>query len=409
MGDAGINTLTMEQYLAITRGNQAPGLVKAKIRGNVNFEIKSQFMMELREDTFLGNKNNDAYKHVERILGIIILFNILGLTHDAVMLCVFPITLTGAAKRWVDKLSIFRNNQHLGFAQEGLHSKHDGSTSQMVSNDSSNRYAAITNKLDSLERDIKKIKENVHAIQVGYKNCGGAHLNKEHLLHEEFKNIKEVKYEEFVRPFLNNRGNMGRYRVEETKEVEEIKEVAAQHETTHQKVSPGNLPVVNYYVAPYEPPIPFPRRLKQHAKEALVYKAMERLKRVKVIRPLLKEIRHTDDYAKHIKNLMENKSRTLENENVKMNIRCSAILQTQLPPKEQDPGSFTFPCSIRKVIFDALADLGESISIMPLLMFKRHGRRLKNAYYPMLGIRDFYNLVLLVQVYGAAEDWKKII
>nr|GEV04086.1 zinc knuckle CX2CX4HX4C [Tanacetum cinerariifolium] len=35
-----INTLTMEQYLALSQGNQAPGMVKPKIGGNVNFEIK---------------------------------------------------------------------------------------------------------------------------------------------------------------------------------------------------------------------------------------------------------------------------------------------------------------------------------------------------------------------------------
>ncbi|GKB77040.1 hypothetical protein Tco_0943935 [Tanacetum coccineum] len=70
MDDADINTLTMEQYLALTRRNQAPGVVKPKIKGNVNFKIKSQFMRELREHTFLGNKNNDAYEHVERILDI---------------------------------------------------------------------------------------------------------------------------------------------------------------------------------------------------------------------------------------------------------------------------------------------------------------------------------------------------
>ncbi|GJZ65973.1 reverse transcriptase domain-containing protein, partial [Tanacetum coccineum] len=40
MGDSDINTLTMEQYLALTPGNQAPGVVKPKIKGNVNFEIK---------------------------------------------------------------------------------------------------------------------------------------------------------------------------------------------------------------------------------------------------------------------------------------------------------------------------------------------------------------------------------
>ncbi|GKF00459.1 hypothetical protein Tco_0023809, partial [Tanacetum coccineum] len=42
-----INTLTMEQYLALSQENQALGVVKPEIRGNVNFEIKSQFMREL--------------------------------------------------------------------------------------------------------------------------------------------------------------------------------------------------------------------------------------------------------------------------------------------------------------------------------------------------------------------------
>ncbi|GJR65460.1 RNA-directed DNA polymerase, eukaryota [Tanacetum coccineum] len=50
IGDIDINTLTLEQYLELALGNQAPGVVKPKIRNNVNFEIKSQFMRELRED-----------------------------------------------------------------------------------------------------------------------------------------------------------------------------------------------------------------------------------------------------------------------------------------------------------------------------------------------------------------------
>ncbi|GJW63199.1 hypothetical protein Tco_0115083 [Tanacetum coccineum] len=41
---------------------------------------------------------------LERVLDIVSLFNIPGVSHDAVMLRVFPITLTGAAKRWVDRL-----------------------------------------------------------------------------------------------------------------------------------------------------------------------------------------------------------------------------------------------------------------------------------------------------------------
>ncbi|GKF30065.1 zinc knuckle CX2CX4HX4C containing protein, partial [Tanacetum coccineum] len=54
-----------------------------------------------------------------------------------------------------------------------------------------------------------------------------------------------------------------------------------------------------------------------------------------------------------------------------MNPRCSALLQNLLPPKEQDLRSFILPCSIGKLDFNkALADLGASINIMPLSMYK---------------------------------------
>ncbi|GJR23935.1 hypothetical protein Tco_0972462 [Tanacetum coccineum] len=45
MAEWEIDNLTMEQYLALTRGNQAPGVVKPEIEGNANFEIKSQFII----------------------------------------------------------------------------------------------------------------------------------------------------------------------------------------------------------------------------------------------------------------------------------------------------------------------------------------------------------------------------
>ncbi|GJY18753.1 hypothetical protein Tco_0390244 [Tanacetum coccineum] len=103
MGDVEINTLTIEQYLALTRGNQAPGVVKPEIGTDVKFEIKSRFIRELREDTFFDNKNDDAHEHAERVLDIFSLFSIPGVSHDAIMLRVFFITLTGVAKRWIER------------------------------------------------------------------------------------------------------------------------------------------------------------------------------------------------------------------------------------------------------------------------------------------------------------------
>ena len=88
-----IDTLTLEEYLALNRDEQGPGLVRPTIGADVQFEIKPQFMRELREKPFTGLKTEDAYEHVENVLYITSLFNVPGVSHDAVMLRVFPMTL----------------------------------------------------------------------------------------------------------------------------------------------------------------------------------------------------------------------------------------------------------------------------------------------------------------------------
>ncbi|GJZ39770.1 reverse transcriptase domain-containing protein [Tanacetum coccineum] len=302
------------------------------------------------------------------------------------------------------------------------------------SSNNSEGIATIVNKLESLGRDIKKLKENVYAIQVGCQTCGGAHLDKECPLNEEVKNIGEVKYGEFGRPFPNNSRNDGRFnrgasgydqpssgvrRPSLTEKINKYMEEAAKRhaeqdewlkkfyentetnreahdkiiqdgsplytpfyyspeeieyfsaksgfsdnerqetdksgmaealaalEATHEikKVPEEEKQSVNYYVDHYEPPIPFLRRLEYHAKEALVHKTMESFKKIKINRPLLKEIRQTDNYAKHMKDLVANNPRTKEEEEIRMNPNFN----------------------------NALADLGASISIMPLSMYKRLG------------------------------------
>nr|GEU73180.1 reverse transcriptase domain-containing protein [Tanacetum cinerariifolium] len=281
------------------------------------------------------------------------------------------------------------------------------------SSTNSKRIIAIVNKLESLGCDMKKVKDNMHAIQVGCQTCGGAHLDKKCPLNEEVKSMKKVKYGEFDRPFPNNnrnddifnRGASGydqplskERRPSLTKTINKYKEEAAKihseqdewlkkfyqntktNREAHDKIiqdlkmkvrtltkevkgreNDGNerqetdksgmaealatleatleikkVPQeekqsVNYYVDPYEPPISFPRRLEHHAEEALVHKTMESLKKIKINCPLLKEIKKMDNYAKHMKDLVENKPRTKEDEEIRMNLRCSTLLQNQLP------------------------------------------------------------------------------
>ncbi|GJR69596.1 hypothetical protein Tco_0015661 [Tanacetum coccineum] len=55
----------------------------------------------------------------------------------------------------------------------------DRSNNKRTRSGNSDGIIAITSKLDSLGCDMKKLKENVHAIQVGCGLCRGTHLDKE--------------------------------------------------------------------------------------------------------------------------------------------------------------------------------------------------------------------------------------
>ncbi|GJR70267.1 hypothetical protein Tco_0016332 [Tanacetum coccineum] len=319
-----IKILTMEQYLAFSRENQVPGMVKPEIRGNVNFEIKSQFMRELREGTFSENKNEDAHDHVDRVLNI---GPILGMT---------PTQALNTIQTMAD------HSQKL----------HEGTSNKNISSSSdTNGLAAVISKMDNLGRDMKKLKENVHAIQVD-----------------------EVKYGEFGCPTPFNGSSEDKFRIGFLDDE--------RSETTKVKTSKAilkwklNLPEqsVNHYVKPYVPPIPFHNRLKQHAEETLVHKTMESLKKIKINWPFLKKIKQTDNYPRYMKDLVANKELNKDDGEVRMNPRSLALLQNLLPLKENDPGSFILPCSIGRLDFNnALADLGASINIIPFSMFKRLG------------------------------------
>ncbi|GJS77734.1 hypothetical protein Tco_0727615 [Tanacetum coccineum] len=92
---------TMEQYMSKTRTDYGSGVARPKIDNKDQFELKGQFLKELRENTFSGSDNEDANEHIEKVLEIVDLFHVPNITVDQLMLRVFPISLTGAASRWL--------------------------------------------------------------------------------------------------------------------------------------------------------------------------------------------------------------------------------------------------------------------------------------------------------------------
>ncbi|XP_073225622.1 uncharacterized protein [Cicer arietinum] len=89
--------------------------------------------------------------------------------------------------------------------------------------------------------------------------------------------------------------------------------------------------------------------------------------------PFAEALEQMPTYAKFMKDIMS-KKRKIGGEIVMLTEECSAILQRKLPPKLKDPGSFSIPCAIGNRTFGkALCDLGASVSLMPLSIYKKLG------------------------------------
>ncbi|GJV38720.1 reverse transcriptase domain-containing protein [Tanacetum coccineum] len=92
---------TIEQYMSKTRDDYRSGVVMPKIKEKDSFELKGQFLKELRSNTFSGSDHEDANEHIEKVLKIVDLFHIPNITVDQVMLRALPMSLTRAASRWL--------------------------------------------------------------------------------------------------------------------------------------------------------------------------------------------------------------------------------------------------------------------------------------------------------------------
>ncbi|GKD74972.1 hypothetical protein Tco_1333254, partial [Tanacetum coccineum] len=232
---------TMEQYMRKTRADYGSGISRPKIDDKDHFELKGQFLKELRDNTFSGSDHEDANEHIEKALEIVDLFHVLNITQDqedlkAKFLSKYcPLartakkmeeinnfqqepdeTLYQAWERFKElmmkcpqhylmemhEVILFYNGLEVPTRQildskgaiptktaadakvaiqemvtEYSQKWHNG-TSKTRSTKTSDGLAAIQAQLNNLRREIKKVNEKVYAAQVGCEQCKGPHYNK---------------------------------------------------------------------------------------------------------------------------------------------------------------------------------------------------------------------------------------
>nr|GEX09769.1 reverse transcriptase domain-containing protein [Tanacetum cinerariifolium] len=122
--------------------------------------------------------------------------------------------------------------------------------------------------------------------------------------------------------------------------------------------------------------LPYPSRLQkeklQEKDDILAAKFMEIFRDLHFEISFADALVHMPKFAPMFKKLLNNKDKLIELTKTPLNENFSAVVLKQLPKKLGDPGRFLIPCDFSE--FDncfALADLGASINLMPLSIWKK--------------------------------------
>nr|GEW99905.1 reverse transcriptase domain-containing protein [Tanacetum cinerariifolium] len=125
-----------------------------------------------------------------------------------------------------------------------------------------------------------------------------------------------------------------------------------------------------------KPSIPYPSRLNDQKLHEKATNQMEKF--FQIFQDLHFDISFADalllmrKFASTIKSLLANKDKLFELAKIPLNENCSAMLLKKLPEKLGYPDKFLRPCDFSGIdVCHALADLGASINLMPLSIWKK--------------------------------------
>ncbi|GKD51382.1 reverse transcriptase domain-containing protein [Tanacetum coccineum] len=124
------------------------------------------------------------------------------------------------------------------------------------------------------------------------------------------------------------------------------------------------------------PPVPSPLRLNKKEKlqgkdDIQIHSFLQMFKKINFNISFSEALAHMPKFTKMVKDLLTNKEKLIEIANTPVNENCSAVILKKLPGKLEDTSRFLIPCEFYGLeSCMALADLGASINLMPLSMWK---------------------------------------
>nr|GEV25509.1 reverse transcriptase domain-containing protein [Tanacetum cinerariifolium] len=163
---------------------------------------------------------------------------------------------------------------------------------------------------------------------------------------------------------------------QETKEIMDTEQTNFQGSTTHIQPPVAPIPEPDVSKTLPKPNIPYPSRLND---QKLREKSTNQIEKFfQIFQDLHFDISFANalllmpKFASTIKNLLTNKDKLFELAKIPLNENCSVMLLKTVPEKLGDPDKFLIPCDFLGMdVCHALADLGASINLMPLFIWRK--------------------------------------
>nr|GEY89272.1 reverse transcriptase domain-containing protein [Tanacetum cinerariifolium] len=327
---------TMAQLLQAPTEGYEDAIVILEIAAT-NFELKHGLINLVQTKQFFRHDKEDPHAHIRYFNKITSMMRVSNVPNSTIKLMLFPFSLEGAARIWIEKeppRSILT---------------WDDLVSKFI-----NQALLLDKKNQSSSPAPSHTPTPVKAVEPNCVTCGGSGTLPGNIItnsKEDLKGITTRSGVAYQRPTIP---------------------------TPSKVVKQGTEPVVAPVSAPMpnlKPSIPYPSRRDNERRRD---QANEQIKKFnEIFKDMSFEISFTDalilmpKFASTLKALIGNKEKLSEMARTSMNEHCSVVILNKLPKKLGDPSKFPIPCEFPGMDEClALANLGASINLMPLSVWK---------------------------------------
>nr|GFA76362.1 hypothetical protein [Tanacetum cinerariifolium] len=382
-----------------------------------HFELKHSLINMMTSDQFFGLEKDNPHDHIRWFNKITSTIKYKDVPNSAIKLMLFPFSLAGAARRWLEKDPLDRYKDlfcacpHLGFIE--LHQLDTFYNALNPPDQDSLNSAASGNLLEGRTQDVLTIIENKskclaadgntflkfrNNIQ-GYVSAAAVNYNQGNFGYRPSSVANQIRPPGFAQPNVQNNQNRFSQPQGYNQGNNFNQDTSYQAPIQQNQVVPLTITTQSGLVLD-EPSAPMPPSFinpdaDERVEETLTDPNLAEYT-ITVLPPLAQKAKpHSQrNYVVHqrdprhphipypsrmnqkmLKALLPNKEKLLELANTPLNENCSAAILKKLPEKLGDPGKFLIPCGFSVLKCKALADLGASINLMPLSVWKNLGLR----------------------------------